>query len=131
VPLLESKLQKTFRFSDGVVASIIVASLVFGYNAAVTSEFVEPNFRYRHIVELQNFLIAGLGFISIHHWVWIILGESVAERVGGRWTQAIQWMRGLDFFERLSALQLVSLSVSFPLAVFAWWAMFMLRNTAV
>ena len=36
------------RLSDGtLVASIVIASLVFGYNAAVTAIFAEPDFRYR------------------------------------------------------------------------------------
>jgi hypothetical protein len=129
VASLESETSKTFRFADGFMASIIVASLMFGYNAAVTAIFAEPNFRYRNMVELQTFLIGGLGVISIQYWGWIIFGEGVGAKAGRRWAQAIQSMRALDFFERLATTQLASLSISVGVAVLAWWAIFMVSNT--
>ena len=53
----------------GLTASIVMASLVFGYNAAVTSIFAEPDFRYRQMADLQAILLAGLGLVALYRWL--------------------------------------------------------------
>ena len=51
--------------AGGLVTSIIIGSLLFGYNAVVTSIFAEPDFRYREMMDLPAIVIAGLGLIAI------------------------------------------------------------------
>ena len=52
-------------FREALIPSILMASLLFFYDAALTALFVEPGFRYRQMADLQAILIAGLGLISI------------------------------------------------------------------
>ena len=117
------------EFADGLIASIIVASLLFGYNAMVTSLFADPSFRYRVMVDLQVLLIAGLGVISIQHWCSAAAGRSMTTVFGKRLHTAAYSMRALDIWQRFTASQLTALVVGCIFAGFAAWALFMLRNT--
>ena len=58
--------------------SIVIASLLFGYNAAVTSLYVEPDYRYREMVDLQAIVLAGLGLVAIRHWLRLAFGQTLA-----------------------------------------------------
>ena len=127
----ESKLEKSFTIAGGLVASIVIASLLFGYNAAVTSLFAEPEFRYREMTDLQAILIAGLGLVSIQHWLRIALDRSFTPYLAKHWSAAVSSMRSLDVWQRLTALQLAILVVGVAFAGFAWWTLFILKNVAV
>ena len=129
VSSFKSKLGNMFKFSDGFLPSIVAASLLFGYNAIVTAVFAEPNFRYRTMVQLHTFLIGGLGLISIRHWVLVVFEGNVRKSCK-RWADTVHSVRTFDFFERLTGFQLAALSISLPMAVFAWWVIFMLKYTA-
>lgn len=129
VSSFKSKLGNMFKFSDGLLPSIVAASLLFGYNAIVTAVFAEPNFRYRTMVQLHTFLIGGLGLISIRHWVLVVFEGNVRKSCK-RWADTVHSVRTFDFFERLTGFQLAALSISLPMAVFAWWVIFMLKYTA-
>jgi hypothetical protein len=46
---IKSQRTRAVAFSAALIASIVIASLVFGYNAAITAAFAEPDFRYRQM----------------------------------------------------------------------------------
>jgi hypothetical protein len=128
-PSVESETRKVFVFADGLVASIIIASLLFGYNAAITSVFAEPDFRYRQMADLQAILVGGLGLISIQHWIRVTLSGGFAMHVSKRWNEVTRSMWALDEWQRLTALQLALLVIGVAFASFGWWTLFMLTNT--
>jgi hypothetical protein len=120
---------RAFAFPDGLIASIVIASLVFGYNAAITAVFAEPDFRYREIADLPAILIAGLGVIAILHRACVALGQRRATAAAERWDRAARWVDGFDVWPRLAALTLAIIVIGTACAGFAAWALFMLENT--
>jgi hypothetical protein len=112
-----------------LVASIVTATLVFIYNAAVTAIFAEPDFRYRQMVDLQVILIAGLGLVSIPYWLDSILGQSLATTIAKRWDQAAQLTYTCDMWRRLTTVELATIVIGVAMTGFAAWALFMLMNT--
>jgi hypothetical protein len=115
--------------SGALVASIVIASLVFLYNAAVTAVFVEPDFRYREMVDLQAILIAGLGLASVPYWLNVALGPILAAKVATRWDQAAQLTYTYDIWRRCTALQLAAIVIGVAVTGLAAWTLFMLKNT--
>jgi hypothetical protein len=112
-----------------LVASIVMTSLVFIYNAAVTAVFAEPDFRYRQMVDLQTILIAGLGLVSIPYWLDIVLGQPLAATIAKRWDQAAQLTYTCDIWRRLTTIELAMIVIGVAVAGFAAWTVFMLMNT--
>jgi hypothetical protein len=115
--------------SSALVASIVIASLVFGYNAAVTSIFAEPDFRYRQAADLQAIVIAGLGVIVLRRWFLVALGENLAARVVERWNDALHFTYDRDVWRGLTGAQLAMAVVGVAATGFAAWTLFMLVNT--
>jgi hypothetical protein len=114
---------------DGrLLACIVIASLVFGYNAAVTSVFVDPDFRYRQMVDLPAVVLAGFGVVSIRQWCFVIFAADIAPAENQRAAPA-ESLRIPDLFQRCTGTQLTVLVMVVALAVFACWAIFMLQNT--
>ena len=112
-----------------LVASIVMTTLVFIYNAAVTAVFAEPDFRYREMVDLQAILIAGLGLVSIPYWLDVVLGRSLAAAIAKRWDQAAQLTYACDMWRRLTAIELTMIVIGTAATGFVAWALFMVMNT--
>jgi hypothetical protein len=112
-----------------LVASIVMTSLVFIYNAAVTAVFAEPDFRYREMVDLQAILIAGLGLVSIPYWLDVALGPSLAATIAKRWDQAAQLTYACDIWRRLTATELAVIVIGVAVTGLVAWALFMVMNT--
>jgi hypothetical protein len=129
VSAVESNLGRVVVFDNALVASIVIGSLVFGYNAAVTSVFAEPDFRYRQIADLQAILIAGLGLISMQHWIMIILGDRLTAYNANYWDRAIRTIRARDIWRRLTAFRLATIVLSTAFCGLAGWTLFMIENT--
>ena len=119
-----------FEFADMLTASIVIASLVFGYNAAVTSIFAEPDFRYRQAVDLQAIAVAGLGLIALRHWLAAAFGQyRITNRLVDRWDDASRFVAVHDVWQRLTSAQLAVAVVGVTAVGFVAWALFMLANT--
>jgi hypothetical protein len=116
-------------FDGTLVASILIASLVFGYNAAVTAIFAEPDFRYRQIADLQAILLAGLGLISMQHWIMVGLGGRLTAYNANYWEHALHLILARDVWRRLTAFQLAMIAIGTAFAGLAGWTLFMLENT--
>jgi hypothetical protein len=116
---------------NALIASIVIASLVFGYNAAVTAIFAEPDFRYRQASDLQAILIGGLGLIAMQPWIGPALRHRVPAGIAERWHCAMRWIRAGDVWPRLSAMQLAAIVIGTACAGFAGWTLFILANTRV
>jgi hypothetical protein len=112
-----------------LVTSIVMTTLVFIYNAAVTAVFAEPDFRYREMVDLQAILIAGLGLVSIPYWLDVVLGRSIAAAIAERWDQAAQLTYACDVWRRLTAIELTMVVIGTAATGFVAWALFMVMNT--
>jgi hypothetical protein len=119
------------KSDNALVASIVIASLVFGYNAAVTAVFAEPDFRYRMASDLQAILIAGLGLIAMQPWIGPALRHRLPADIAERWDRAVRWIHAGDVWSRLTAKQLVAIVIGTVCAGFAGWTLFMLANTQV
>jgi hypothetical protein len=116
---------------SALVASIVIASLVFGYNAAVTAIFAEPDFRYRQASDLQAILIAGLGLIAMQPWIGPALRRRVPANIAERWDRAARWIHSGDVWPRLTAMQLAAIVTGTACAGLAGWTLFILANTQV
>ena len=119
------------KSDNALVASIVIASLVFGYNAAVTAIFAEPDFRYRQASDLQAILIAGLGLIAMQPWIGPALRHRVPADIAERWDRAVRWIHAGDVWPRLTAMQLAAIVIGTACAGFAGWTLFILANTQV
>ena len=119
------------KSDNALVASIVIASLVFGYNAAVTAVFAEPDFRYRSASDLQAILIAGLGLIAMQPWIGPALRHRVPADIAERWDRAARWIHSGDVWSRLSAMQLAAIVIGTASAGFAGWTLFIIANTRV
>lgn len=115
--------------ADGLVRSVIIASLLFVYNAAVTSVFAEPDFRYREMVDLPAVLMAGLGLATIPYWTGIASSPHCAAILAERCSHAVRLSRRWDVWQRFTAMQLAMIAVGAAVAGFAAWTLFMLENT--
>jgi hypothetical protein len=115
--------------ADGLVPSIIMASLLLVYNAAVTSVFAEPDFRYREMVDLPVILIAGLGLTTIPYWTSIAFSPHRAAILATRLSHAVLSSCARDVWLRFKAMQLAMFVVGVAIAGFASWTLFMLKNT--
>jgi hypothetical protein len=116
-------------FSAALIASILIASLVFSYSAAVTAVFAEPDFRYRQISDLQAISIAGLGLIALQFWLGAAVSNRNAVHVGARWDRAVHWLHVHDPWQRLTATALRIVVIAVVFGGFAWWALFMVAHT--
>jgi hypothetical protein len=114
---------------ESLAASIIVASLLFGYNAAVTALFVDPDFRYRQMIDLQAILIAGLGATSLWYWLCTLSAKS-RPYIVTRWSELGSSVRALDFWQRRTKLQLASIGGAFASAGLVWWTLFTLKDAS-
>ncbi len=119
------------KSDNALVASIVIASLVFGYNAAVTAIFAEPDFRYRQASDLQAILIAGLGLIAMQPWIWTALRHRVPADVAERWNRTVRWIHAGDVWPRLTTMQLAAIVIGTACAGLAGWTLFILANTQV
>ena len=119
------------KSDNALVASIVIASLVFGYNAAVTAIFAEPDFRYRQASDLQAILIAGLGLIAMRPWIGPVLRRRVPADIADRWDRAVRWIHSGDVWPRLTARQLAAIVIGTACAGLAGWTLFILANTQV
>jgi hypothetical protein len=130
-PAFAIKLQRTgaVAFSAALIASIVIASLVFGYNAAVTAAFAEPDFRYRQISDLQAISIAGLGLVALQFWFEVSAGSRIAPRVVTRWDRVVHWFHAHDPWPHQNAMALRIVVVGAAFGGLAWWALFMFANT--
>ncbi len=116
---------------NALVASIVIASLVFGYNATVTAIFAEPDFRYRQASDLQAILIAGLGLIAMQRWIGPAFRDRVPADIAERWHPAVRWIHAGDVWPRLTATQLAAIVIGTACAGLAGWTLFILANTQV
>jgi hypothetical protein len=71
------RLTKT-HIHEGFAPSVLAASMLFIFNAAVTGAFAEPDFRYHHFVLSLRVLIAGLGAAII---VRVVCQNAMLQRV--------------------------------------------------
>ena len=129
VPAVELNSARVIVFDNALVASIVIGSLVFGYNAAVTSVFAEPDFRYRQIADSQAILIAGLGLISMQQWIRVILGDRLTAYNTKYWDRAIYTIRARDIWRRLATFRLASIVLGTAFCGLGGWILFMLENT--
>ena len=120
-----------FSFPEGLLASIVIASLVFGYNAAITALFVEPDFRYRQMVDLQPILISGLGLVSLRHWIGLAFSKDLKVRAQNQTSKIGSSISAIDIWQRITSMQLAAITIIIIFMAFAWWTLFMLRNTAI
>jgi len=128
---LGSEQPNSFTFPKGLIPSIVVASLLFGYNAVLTSLFVEPDFRYRQMVDLQALVIAGLGAVSIHHWLKVYIEFKLPYSFSLPVNSFVRLLDKFDLWRHLTATQLVLLATGSAIASFAGWALFMFEHTAI
>jgi hypothetical protein len=119
------------KSDNALVASIVIASLVFGYNAAVTAIFAEPDFRYRQASDLQAILIAGLGMIAMQPWIGSVLRHRVPADIAERWDRSVRWIHAGDLWPRLTATQFAAIVIGTTCAGFFGWTLFILANTQV
>jgi hypothetical protein len=125
-----SESTRSFGFTNTLIASIVIASLVFGYNAAVTSIFAEPDFRYREAADLQAIVIAGLGVIALQQWAaFAFAGNSLTGRIVERWNEAVHLTAVLDIWRRWTGEKLAIAVICVATAGFSAWTIFMLVNT--
>ncbi len=115
--------------SGAMVAGIVIASLVFLYNAAVTAVFAEPDFRYREMVDLPAILTVGLGVVSIPFWLNVALGPALAADIAARWDRLAHFTYAYDIWRRRSPMQLAAIAIGVAVIGFAAWTLFMLQNT--
>jgi hypothetical protein len=114
--------------AGGLVTSIIIGSLLFGYNAVVTSIFAEPDFRYREMMDLPAIVIAGLGLIAIPYWAGVAPSRHRAAGLGKRWNHAVRSVYARDVWQRFTATQLAIIVIGVAIVAFASWTIFMLEN---
>jgi hypothetical protein len=117
-------------FAGALLTNIIIGSLVFLYNAAVTAVFVEPDFRYRQMFDLEAILIAGLGLASIPYCLNVVLEPTLAARVIGRWERAAELTYAYDIWRRRTAIELAVMAIGAAVAGLAAWTLFMLSHTS-
>ncbi len=126
VPLMRAY---TAIFDGGLAASVIMASLVFGYNAAVTAVFAEPDYRYRQMVDTQAILIAGLGLIAICRWASLALGKRFTPRLARPFDEVSRRLCAIDPWRHLSVIQLVAIALGVTAGGFGFWTIFVLKNS--
>jgi len=108
-----------------------MASLVFGYNAAVTSIFAEPDFRYRQMADLQAILLGGLGLVALYRWLSVAFSDGIILPLARRRNALTRWLSAIDIWEQRSKPQLAMLVIGLTAAAFASWAVWMVTNTAI
>lgn len=108
-----------------------MASLLFIYDAALTALFVEPDFRYRQMADLQATLVAGLGLISIQCWLKFGVGARLPLSFLVPLDRAGYVFRRWDPWRCLTATRLGIWMAGLVIGSFASWALFMLEHTAV
>jgi hypothetical protein len=119
-----------FAFTSALIASIVIASLVFGYNAAVTSIFAEPDFRYRQAADLQAIVIAGLGVVALSQWAaFAFAGNNLAGGIAERWNETVHLTAALDIWRRWTGEKLAIALICVATAGFSAWTIFMLMTT--
>jgi hypothetical protein len=115
-----------FAFPDKFVGCVLIASALLIYDAAVTAVFAEPDFRYRHMIDLQALLIAGLGVIAIQRCLAFMLDGKLFVRQMARVRQCT---RAIDVYSRLKPTRLIVFVGIFVTAIYLSWILFMLRYT--
>jgi hypothetical protein len=115
--------------SGAVVASIVIASLGFLYNAAVTAVFAEPDFRYREMDDLPAILTVGLGVVSIPFWLNVALGPALSADILARWDRLARFTYSYDIWRRRTPMQLAAIAIGVAVIGFGAWTLFMLQNT--
>jgi hypothetical protein len=116
-------------FSAALIASVVIASLVFGYNAAVTAAFAEPDFRYRQISDLQAISIAGLGLVAVQLWFGAGGHSRIPTHIATRWDRAMHWFHAHDPWRHQSTMVLRIAVIGAVFSGLACWALFMFVNT--
>jgi hypothetical protein len=122
---------KYIFFPEGLITSILMASLLFSYDTVLTALFVEPDFRYRQMADLQATLIAGLGLISIQHWLKVSVGARLSLSDLIPLERVAYVLRRWDPWRDLTATQLGVWTAGLVIGSFAGWALFMLEHTSV
>src|SRR5262249_39378751 len=117
-------------FDPGLLACVVTASVVFGYNALVTSVVVDPDFRYRQMMELQAVLVAGFGLVCLRHWWQALVAPNIDMAWRERMERVANSLRATDLFVRSTSTQLTIAAIAAVLVTFASWTIFMLRHTA-
>jgi hypothetical protein len=120
---------KTPALTHEMSASIVVASLLFVYNAIITSAFAEPSFRYLMMTNLTAIVVAALGFASIRYWISFVPLRQFAPDLAGPLDRATQSIRSRDVWLRFTALQSTAIVVGLMATGFAAWALYILKNT--
>jgi len=124
----ERKLQNMFVFQDEFIGCVLIASGLLVYNAAVTAIFAEPDFRYRHMVDLQALLVAGLGLLASQHWIKLMLGQHLSGLFANRMAY-FTCVQSFDVFRWLTATQIAISAVCLIGAIYVTWTFFMLHFT--
>jgi hypothetical protein len=117
-------------FAAALTASIVISSLVFGYNAAVTAIFAEPDFRYRQAADLQGIIIAGLGVIALARGLGPAFDLRLAAGLLDRWNDAVRFAAARDVWRRFTSVELASAVIGVTVAGFSAWTLFMVANTS-
>lgn len=126
----ELKLQNMLVFKGEFIGCVLIASGILIYNTAVTAIFADPDFRYRHMVDLQVLLVAGLGLIAGQHWINLIFDRHLSALFAKRKTVTqFTCMQSVDVFRRLTATQIAISSLCLVGAIYVTWAFFMLHYT--
>ncbi len=118
-------------FREALIPSILMASLLFFYDAALTALFVEPGFRYRQMADLQAILIAGLGLISIQRWLKVSVGARLSLSFLMPLDRVAYVLRRWDLWRGLTATQLGIWTAGLVIGSFGGWALFMLERTSL
>jgi hypothetical protein len=125
-----SKEGKHLPIWEKLIPCIFMASLLFCYDAFLTALFAEPDFRYRQLADLQAFVIAGLGVISLQRGLDSGLGLTLQSCLPVPFARLARLLGELDLWRRLSSIQLVIWIACLVIAGFGGWSFFMLMHTA-
>ena len=122
--------KKYFLFPNGLIPSIVLASLLLCYDALLTALFVEPDFRYRQLADCEAIVLAGLGVISLGSWLDVGLGSRLRGSLRAYSAKLARLLDEFDPCRRLTAIQLAIWTACLITACFAVWALFMVEHTA-
>jgi hypothetical protein len=134
----QTKLCQCFMFPaiNGIVAGIVTASMFLLYNAAVTSAFAEPDYRYFHFSELLRILISGFAIILLTgvllndcHAVGRLMRSSAPYQGASQVIAAIQSHDVVAGYFGIHRKQQLVLLLALTAVLLAWWTVFMIFHT--